>query len=313
MMVGSFLFEYYVSALCLMALCALIVSCVCLHGIYKLCIRDSSSWINASNRNLTVITMLAFSLCSVGDFTKETLRFFYFPEKRAIGRMEETSILLNDALYYLGNVMFYVLLLVRLRSLFELNNIVWLALALLIGLAVVGSIGYLVLVALSMHDPTHYLTYFGYLFIALSFNDFVLNTSFFVVFFEKLRRDILGRMEVELMPAAYQREVHLLSNVMTKHCVLFGAALLVNQLFFVYGIYNTLLPHAHTIETDKVNIYAVRAVENAVIVSVLGLALSVNYDRYICLCRGCHACVARCCTKTPDNGMQNPYRELQDL
>ena len=51
------------------------------------------------------------------------------------------------------------------------------------------------------------------------------------------------------------------------------------------------------------------------VVLILWLLLRVNYDKYICLCKGCHICIAKCCFKEVDIDkiVDNPYYAFEKI
>ena len=79
--------EYYVAALIVMAIDLMTVIIVALVSLVKLYILDSS-WIDKTYRNLTFITICAFTMCSTGDFIRMLIRSLNFPYKLEISTYE---------------------------------------------------------------------------------------------------------------------------------------------------------------------------------------------------------------------------------
>eukprot|EP00483_Globobulimina_turgida_P011456 UN11478 len=107
--------------------------------------------------------------------------------------------------------------------------------------------------------------------------------------------------------------VNLITNVITKHSVLFGFAILVNQGFFISQMITNFLKINDSLINQCMN-YMLRGLENVTNVLVLWLVLRINYDEYICFCKYCHFCVTRCCFKQIDTDTAiNPYRRLERI
>ena len=89
-----------------------------------------------------------------------------------------------------------------------------------------------------------------------------------------------------------QKSVNLISNTVTKHCVLFGIAMIMNQAFLVVDLHGNAT-NSFIYSWYKQFAFSVRALENLVNIAVLWLVLRINYDKYICLCGSCHRCMGK--------------------
>ena len=92
-------------------------------------------------------------------------------------------------------------------------------------------------------------------------------------------------------------------NVMIKHCVLFGIALLSNQLWYVSVLVDIqsiqyVIDHWTSV---LLRVYVLRAVENLINIIILWLVLKVNNDKYVCLCKCWHKCILRYCMREDPN------------
>ena len=143
-------------------------------------------------------------------------------------------------------------------------------------------------------------------------NDFILNAAIWITFATKMR-GILTDLDPSISET--RKNVNLISNTVTKHCILFGIALVMNQGFYVVGIYGDLANAYDSYAWYAFLLYSIRALENIVNVVVLWLILRVNYGKYIGLCGYCHNCVAKCCFKNIDSKIvsENPYIEWDSM
>ena len=112
-----------------------------------------------------------------------------------------------------------------------------------------------------------------------------------------------------------EQNVNLVTNVVTKHSILFGTAVFINQGFYAVLIYNHFTKNFNDPITFISLPFEIRAIENVANVLILWLILRINYDRYITLCKYCHLCVGKCCFKNVNHrvSIDNPYSRLSDL
>lgn len=286
----------------------MVVSSICLViVVYRLCIEDSSTWIDTVYRNLTVITMIAFLCNIITDFIHVLVHYISTPNELSVKTSELIILIISDTFYYSANVLFYILLLSRIKVVFGLNNCIYNVLRLGILCSIIGSIFYLFLIMLTISHPIH--DYVGYNILGLSIIDLLLNTTLFIIFWRKMRNSITG----EAITKDYQNKVNMITNILIKHCVLFGIAIIANQMYFIYKMCDDLIHHQHTVIIDRIFKYSVRVTENTINIMVLALILRIYYNQYICLCKYCHLCVGKCCMKNDNTNIINPYSPLHDL
>ena len=104
----------------------LALSLVLLHIIYRVCDKDSSKWIDQTYRNLTVIVALSFTLSSIVDLI-HIIDIYY------TGVVFNTPlVIIADGLYFIGDAMFYILILMRITIPFEVNKCMVIFLSLII-------------------------------------------------------------------------------------------------------------------------------------------------------------------------------------
>ena len=147
--------------------------------------------------------------------------------------------------------------------------------------------------------------------IALMSLDFTLNVVIFTIFTTKMK-GMVANIDSSVSDKV-QKDVELISNTVTKHCILFGIAMFMNQAFYSIALYGAIVDAWANTRFKNLG-YSVRAFENILNVIVLWLLLSINYSKYICLCRCCHQCIGKCCFKNIDsrNMVKNPYLELDN-
>ena len=304
--------ESYLIAICFIGIGLLIVISISVLAVIKLCILDSSSWINKTYRNLTVIAIFSSTLCSTGDFIHILIRFLNFPNRPYGDIYESVMVIIVMAIYYFGCVTFYLLLLQRIKAIFGLNTCVTHILSALICIYIITATISCIIVYLVHNNPENW-PFLGFAQIILSVDDFILNLALFITFFRKLR-NIVGKVDAKIITSNYGNQMNiLLINAMTKHCVLFGIALIVNQLYFLYDIYDLIFNVHRTIQSMFINTYIIRCVENAINVLILWLVLKINYNQYICICKYCHLCIGKCCIKQEPIVKENSYQELHSF
>ena len=210
--------------------------------------------------------------------------------------------------YFLGNILFYVLLLKRISKPFDLKPRWLLPLSCLIVLFAMVSMVYffedIIWVYLySTGSLTMERDELDTKIISISSGimsgiDLLLNTSILTIFIKKMRQTVnafdegmSSRLERSLK---VERNINALSNVTTRHALLFSIALFTNQCFFIHqfiGYYYA------SVDDNAYTGYSLRTVECFGNILVIWLLLRINYTAYICLCKRCHICVAKCCYK----------------
>eukprot|EP01084_Bolivina_argentea_P308797 534052_1 len=281
----------YLIAICWSGLCSLIAICVLISTFYQLIMKDASEWINEKYRNLTLWAIL------------------YFDQKEA------TLKACVSFIYYSANIVFYLLLLIRIHVAFKLNKCIVYYLSMLILIAMISSIifCYWLLSFPGREDIQKLAKYLFYTNIPLSVAALMLNVMLFVIFWYKMKKSIVG-IKYNTDTENY---IDLILNVTTKHIVLFGFAIIINQSFFSYVYYWThkLRYHIENINSinDATTIYILRAAECVTNVFVLWLILRINYNKYICCCKSCHFCIGKCCMNIHGDPIINPYTRLNDV
>ena len=117
-------------------------------------------------------------------------------------------------------------------------------------------------------------------------NDALLNVILFILFIYKLRQiSIVSQtFSDDQNNISYQTNKTL--HVITRHCVLFGIAILSNQLFYTSGYIISFYPPTNNTLIGIV--YQLRGFENMINVTVLYLSMALNNDFYQKICSICH-------------------------
>lgn len=299
------------------SVCLVISAVITIHALSRLCPGDASEWINNTYRILTILIMLASTMNIAVDLAQTLVSFYVLQPQSGWNEFESPSdfrlalIAWADILYFFGDLLFYTLILLRIHIPFELHRATVLSLSLLICVSGIVSTAYCI--CLFVIYEHKYDRYWTAMVVVLSSNDVILNAFISTVFVQKMRRTILS-INPSLFDEEAAKKVNLISNVVTKHCILFGIAIFVNQGYFASQFYLNMADGVGVIAGDLVPA-AVRSVENAVNVLVMWLILRINYNKYICLCKPCHLCVGRCCFRNSDFRksvtVHNPYHQLQ--
>ena len=132
----------------------------------------------------------------------------------------------------------------------------------------------------------------------------IIVTSKKFTFWCQLKRTVV---DIDIQSNIYQN----LANVLTKHIVLFGIAIITNQFFFVWIMAFSWYDNPKYMLFTLIIAYCVRSMEICINIIVLWLVLNINYRRYIYCCRCPHIFVAQCCVKSNEKALQNPYQQLE--
>eukprot|EP01084_Bolivina_argentea_P159554 277868_1 len=287
----------------------LIAMPICFKAFYSLYIKDSSIWINRTYRNLTMISMLSFTMTSIGD----CIHLKLFSESISQNSIIVSNISENitkasiDFIYFVGNIVFYILILLRISQPFELKSCIYYSLVILILISAIVSIFYCAAVFFILSTERQ-ITYTIPASIALSIDDFILNSVISFIFIDKMRKTI-ANIDPTVSETA-EKNVNLIVNVIIKHSVLFGFAIFVNQGWAIMNILTT----TYSVEVFKLGMeYCVRALENLTNILVLWLMLRINYNKYICICKYCHLCIGQWCMEHSKTSvtLHNPYLQIQ--
>ena len=260
--------------------------------------------------------MVLYTLSTIGDLAHIIIKYKNFPQRPHMDLEENISDAIVDALYFVGNIAFYILILLRIALPFQLNKFVSYLLGFIIFIFSITSVRYIVFLFKYKFGDLQW----TWITITLSITDLILSVFILLIFICKMKKTIIN-IDPSLSKEAEQN-VNLMANVITKHSVLFGIAIIINQGFYLsIFLYNTKLTSYHeNITTQFVVLvgycipFGVRAIESIANVLILWLLLRINYDRYIGLCKCCHLCVGKCCFKNIDHKsrVNNPYRELSE-
>eukprot|EP01084_Bolivina_argentea_P311196 538635_1 len=293
--------------------------CICILAFYHLFVKDSSEWINKCNKYLTIISLIAFTLATIGDCIHLCfITLHLLKELQTVHDFEKVNIISEttiDIVYFSGTIVFYLLLLLRIQIPFNMNKCAFFVLLTMI--LIFAS-------AATVHCIYHWISFITgqeelwakgkiYTLIPLSITDFLLNSSMLITFVYKMKQ-ITVNMDTHMSETF--KTVNFISNVTVKHIVLWTPAIIANQAFFAVHFYQ-LFGDEDTGPFMKFCLpLGTRAMQNMASILAIWLVLRINYNKYICLCKYCHVGVAKCCTKATNNEsvvLDNPYHQLQNL
>ncbi len=301
----------YITGISVMAICCTITMIFVSITIYQLYCKSVAVFISNHSKLLTVITMITYTLCSLGDMAHMILRF--------INHLTTTShnypylVTIKSGFYYVGNGAFFMLLLMRIKKSFQLSKCIMYYLSLLWILSVTCSMGFLIITFVaaldesSMNDDIYYQTSLYFVVVA----DFILSFSLFVLFIYKIKyKESMEGLEVaddvSLISGASNDNLEIkdkraVLNVMIKHCVLFGIALVINEAFYVILFIWNFDKLFQNYSADILLGYTGRTIENVFNVIILWLLIKINNDKYVFLCKCWHICILRYCIKDKSN------------
>ena len=260
-----------------------------------------------SHRYLTTLTItisVLFTSCSIIDLVHVTISYYILPSSEVLLSQIIISTI-ADLLYFAGNIMFYILILMRIYVPFQVSKYLIYFLSFLIALSAATSIIYCIGMFLWLEVMQFWIP----VCIILMTNDFILNTTILIIFTVKMRKVIAKTHSSSINN---EENVALISDTMIKHSLLFGIAIIINQGFFAYNVYLVIsLAYTH-LSIRFYATYMIRAAENGVIVLILWLVLKVNYNKYLCLCECCHKTIRQCCFKDMGNKEQVEVLLLKD-
>ena len=276
--------------------------------MYHLWYKDSSAWINKLYKNLTIMIMITFTLdimfstCLIIDKFCDIDRYCHESDKKIPLQVSK------NICYFIANILFYILLLLRITIPFELNKSVVYSLSFIIVLSGITAIVYII------HNFMLYENYATWRIISgilladsLLFSAFVLG-----IFISKMKKLMINIDPSTSLKA--ERNVTLMTNLVAKHGLLFGIAIIINPAHLVSVILNSYFGGWDNFVADM-TMNVTQVTEAFVMIFVLWLLLRVNYSRYIKLCKYCHIGVARCCFNNIDTMklVDDTYQELNSV
>ena len=275
--------------------------------------------ISQCTKSLVIIAIAGYLLCTIGDTIQMILRYMLWLPLEYFNPDEAKLVTIKDLFYFGGILSFFLLLLTKIRSSFQLSKPVQLWLLFLIITSTLISIYYALIWSLFMSDnenrakidlPWTIAT------ISLAVVNFLIFFSLLLVFIYKIKhKDSLEGVDYVMhisingsMDYDYNKKA--IWNVMIKHCVLFGFAILSDQSFYITNLTQTGYKYiGWDVRYSKLLIvhYLCRAVGNTVSILILWLVLSINNDKYICLCKCVHSCTSKYCFREDANMIREGF------
>ena len=217
-------------------------------------------------------------------------------------------LVVKDVFNHTGNIIFHTLSLLGITVPFEFNKCIKYLFAFIIFLSALSSIGYIAMMITHINNAY---SVWRILLVILSTDDLILNLFILIIFVRKIKRTIID-IDPSTSNQAH-KNMNIMMNVVAKHSILFGISIIVNQGFAVTLFISTFFGNGgiFSFSGDVITTIAI-TLDCTINVLVLSLVLRANYDKYICLCKCCHLCMAQCCFKNVDrqNIVDNPYHDL---
>ena len=248
--------------------------------------------------------MIALTLCTIGDIAHMIIRYKYYLTSQTWHTSEQYLATPKSIAYYFGNVTFFILLLLRIKTSFQLSKCTMYYLSLLLTISALLAIAYCF--CLFYPSIASFEMWYFYAIICqylLAIIDFMLNLSLFTLFIYKIKnKDSMEGMEVVVLNKQsidydYNSDKKAIWNLMIKHCVLFGIAIISNQTWYINSIIGYTNPKGSPLEYKIAESYTARSVENVINIVIFWLVLKVNNDKYVCLCKCWHSCILKYCMK----------------
>ena len=261
---------------------------------------------------LTIITILAYTLCTIGDISACILRYAYYLSYSELTPIEAYFAGAKDVIYYSGNVTFFILLFQRIQTSFRLSKCTMIYLSSLLTISMLSSLAWCLIVFITAQDSQTLSYDLLFAWYPLTISDFLLNLSLFILFLHKIKRkdtiegveaadDISVRRRQPSLSLNYNydhdHDKQRIWNVMIKHCVLFGIALISNQSWYIVNFAGPILIQASSLSNGFIREYTARAIENTINVIVLWLVLKINNEKYVKVCKCWHSCILKYCMK----------------
>ena len=229
-----------------MSICCFINTLLCIITIYQLYIRNTYILINDDFKKLTIVTMIAYDLCIISNLVPIIIRYNRYLTKPKLQFDEGYLAVVKTIVYCIGNISFFIVLFFRIKISFQVSRCIMYYVSILLIISVIWSMIFCGVVVYSLHTSLKTSIMYRYLVITSygsAVSEFLLNISLFILFIYKLKNrdsvegveaaDNLSDMYGSSYYGAIDNNQKAIWNVMIKHCVLFGIALLSNQAWYV--------------------------------------------------------------------------------
>ena len=121
-MASSFMSQFYVVGLILMACCLIIDILTVCTSIYQLYYQDGSIYVNKIFKFLTILTMILYTITAIGDFGQMIVRDKYYLNYHHYTLFGNYFMSIKDLFYYIGNFTFFLLLFMRIKLSFQVSK-----------------------------------------------------------------------------------------------------------------------------------------------------------------------------------------------
>lgn len=319
------LVQLYQFGIPIISVCACIDIVFCIILLRQLYFKEAVL-INGYFKQLTVITTILYTICSIGDIIRHCLRYFNYLRLPDFNKTDHEAVLTgsSDFLYYVGNVTFFLLLLMRIKTSFQVSKLVMYYLFCLLFTSGILSLTWCFIIIYygETENTAAIIKHLKITEYPSPTVDFLLNFSLMILFIQKIRnKDTMEGIESIDMNTprsnesaqSHNRQNKAILNVMIKHCVLFGITLLANLAFYI-SVIITELPAVKAPSATVLMITSLsRSVGNTIIVVILWLVLKINSTKYVYLCKCWHICLLKYCMKEDADVIREGFVENEEI
>ena len=247
----------------------------------------------------TILSISSCSLCIGGD-TFHIIKSLLIEDNDNIISSHFTLIMaITDILYYIASISFYIILIMRVYfsfqdSVYKLNKYFLYLLCILILASILLCIIYLITLFIYLPDGMkEFLNSTKWIAISFVIIWSSLDILLSIIFIYKLWQVIIS-LDIDIVNNNDNNNFDKIINLITRHCILFGLAIIANIIVLFAYIYLTFI--INNIITILI-FYISRTFENLFIIIALFLSLNINHFIYNKLCKYFHSCFLNCCIK----------------
>ena len=288
------------------SLCLLLTIFLTSHSMYILCYQGSSRWIHITQKYQTLFIMVSYTLCTCTQFLLILSRYFFNSNWLENNWVHVLFFYIKDISYWIGRYFFYVLLVNRVLTPFDLGKVIFYSLRFIIFISAIAIACYLFLLAFFNQYSDLWRTFC----IILVCNGVVLSVFVWIIYIKETKQTLFGIDPTTSLLA--ETNVIIMVNIVAKHGLLFGIAIIFNPGYLIISALSSYDQDGYYSDLYALGGAFTQSLEGIINVLVLWLLLRKNYDIYIRLCRCCHISCAKCCFKNVDSRkiVENPYKKL---
>ena len=268
--------------------------------------RQSSRGPRASKQNntgdhLVAICVIASTLCEYGDLTRWIISYpqnkspFFYPLNQIMT--------IADLFYYIACISFYSIAVSRIYyafqgSAYEISSRVIRLYMSLIIISVLAGLWHCVVASIQPeHGQDQFFAKYGVpAIVVLMINDFLLNAGLMILFVQKLKMVFNGSLisnSISENRSSIDAHSENFAHLIVRHSLLFGIAIITNQVFFV-ALILVFWGKGEVAENIHFMVFCCRSLENTANCLVLLLGMSKNHWIYNKCCGKLHNGFTNC-------------------